>query len=81
MGLKFQEQSNSMDDDDGIYSGIKRQKFMDRPNLKMFVSKIREQVILVYPFSYCLRGNNSSSMLFDDYDMMAPHAVTKIFSN
>lgn len=39
----YNEQSNSMDDDDGIYSGIKRQKFMDRPNLKMFVSKIREQ--------------------------------------
>lgn len=52
MGLTFQEQSNSMDDDDGIYSGGKRQKFMDRPNLKMFVSKIREQVILVCPVSF-----------------------------
>ncbi|KAJ0080530.1 hypothetical protein Patl1_22540 [Pistacia atlantica] len=36
---------NSVDGsyDDVMYSDIRRQKFMEKPNLRMFVSKIRKQ--------------------------------------
>lgn len=44
----LQERSNFMDGsyDDGIRSDKIRHKFMEKPNLKMFVGIIRDQVIL-----------------------------------
>ncbi|CAK9167548.1 unnamed protein product [Ilex paraguariensis] len=45
MRLMLQAQSSVADDlyDDVTYSGNKQERFMEKPNIKMFVSRIREQ--------------------------------------
>ena len=42
-----------MDDlyDGVIYGDVEQQRFMDKPNLRMLVSRIREQVVSEFSFS------------------------------
>lgn len=74
----FQGKSSFVDDlyDGVIYGDVEQQRFMDKPNLRMLVSRIREQVVSEFSFSLispsrCIRKwVNDHNGVF----MVYPHA-------